>query len=64
MPSPDEDATARLRDHLAQARSAADMITEYAVEGSPEALLADAVQHLADAIAELGAGPGQGSAET
>lgn len=39
-----------ITDHLEQARGAADAVHACAVEESPEALLADAVRHLVDAI--------------
>lgn len=55
---------ASLDDHLEQARSIADTVTAYAVDGSPEALLADAVRHLADAIAELPGGPADNGSAT
>lgn len=44
--------TSSREEHLQQARSAAEAVTTYSVEGSPEALLADAVQHLVAAVTE------------
>lgn len=39
--------------HLERARGAADAVAAYGVDGSPELLLADAVRHLAAAVAAL-----------
>ncbi|GAT01294.1 hypothetical protein [Mycolicibacterium fortuitum] len=39
-------------EHLQQASSAAEAVTTYSVEGTPEALLAAAVQHLVAAVTE------------
>ncbi|WP_102146061.1 hypothetical protein [Mycobacterium hubeiense] len=52
MAQTDENRTISRAEHLQKVRSAVDAVAAYAVDGSPEALLADAVRHLTAAVSQ------------